>query len=327
MPHILVAGKIHEAGLERLRNAPGVTFDLVEEVSTQSYVPFLEKADGLLIRTQPMTANEIDLAKNLKVVSRHGVGYDSVDVKALNARGIPLAIVGDVNSRSVAEHTLMLMLAVAKQALHHDSSIRDGNWGARNAFSAVELSGHTLLLLGFGRIGQGVAQLALPFGMRVAVYDPFHCDDFIREKGCVPVASITEMLPEADFLSVHMPLIDGKALIGGDELALMKPTAIVVNTARGGIIDEPALCAALHEGRLGGAGLDVMVNEPPSADDPLLSCPRVLLSPHVAGLTQEAAMRMSVSAVENILDCFAAKLDPSLIVNAKEVGLARAENP
>ncbi|WP_020683041.1 hydroxyacid dehydrogenase [Marinobacterium rhizophilum] len=325
MPHILVAGKIHEAGLERLRNAPGVTFDLVEEVTTESYSPLLEKADGLLIRTQPMTAKEIALAKSLKIVSRHGVGYDSVDVKALNERGIPLAVVGDVNSRSVAEHTLMMMMAVAKQALHHDASIRQGNWGCRNAFSAVELSGHTLLLLGFGRIGQCVAQLALPFGMQVMVYDPYHTEDFIRDKGCIPVSSITEMLPEADFLSVHMPLIDGKALIGKDELALMKSTAIVVNTSRGGIIDEQALCAALQEGRLGGAGLDVMVNEPPAADDPLLSCPRVLLSPHVAGLTQEAAMRMSVSAVENILNCFSASLDPALVVNASEIGYSCSE--
>jgi D-3-phosphoglycerate dehydrogenase len=322
MPHILVAGKIHEAGLERLRNAPGVTFDLVEEVSTESYAPLLAKADGLLIRTQPMTSAEVEQAGNLKIVSRHGVGYDSVDVKALNERGIPLAIVGDVNSSSVAEHTLMMMLAVAKQALHHDAGVRDGNWGCRNAFSAVELAGRTLLLLGFGRIGQGVAKLAQPFGMRVAVHDPYQSDDFIRSKGCLPVSGIAEFLPEADFLSVHMPLSDGKPLIGEPELALMKPSAILINTARGGIIDEQALCAALQSGRLGGAGLDVMVHEPPAADDPLMSCPRVLLSPHVAGLTQEAAMRMSVSAVENILDCFSGVLDSSLVVNAREIGFA-----
>ncbi|GGO84386.1 2-hydroxyacid dehydrogenase [Marinobacterium nitratireducens] len=322
MPHILVAGKIHEAGLERLRNAPGVTFDLVEEVSTESYAPLLEKADGLLIRTQPMTSKEVALGSKLKVVSRHGVGFDSVDVKALNERGIPLAIVGDVNSGAVAEHALMMMLAVAKQALHHDAGVRGGNWNCRNAFSATELAGRTLLLLGFGRIGQGVANLALPFGMRVAVFDPYQSDDFIREKGCAPVATIDEGLPEADFVSVHMPLIDGKALLGERELALMKASAIVVNTARGGIIDEQALCAALKEGRLGGAGLDVLVDEPPKAEDPLLDCPRVLLSPHVAGLTQEAAMRMSVSAVENILKCFSGDLDPVLVVNAQEIGFS-----
>ncbi|PAU74112.1 MULTISPECIES: hydroxyacid dehydrogenase [Halomonas] len=322
MPHILVAGRIHDAGVERLRNAPGVTFDLIEEVSTESYAPLLDKADGLLIRTQPMTAGEVELGKNLKVVSRHGVGYDSVDVKALNERGIPLAIVGDVNSCSVAEHTLMMMLAVAKQALHHDTGVRSGDWGCRNAFSAVELAGRTLLLLGFGRIGQGVAKLALPFGMHVAVYDPFQSDDFIREQGCTPVASIDTSLPDADFLSVHMPLKDGKPLIGQPELARMKASAIIVNTARGGIIDERALSDALHAGRLGGAGLDVLVDEPPAVGDPLLDCPRLLLSPHVAGLTQEAAMRMSVAAVENILNCFSGDLDPALVVNAREVGFS-----
>jgi D-3-phosphoglycerate dehydrogenase / 2-oxoglutarate reductase len=148
---VLVAGKVHAAGVELLRARADVVVDLVEEVTTHAYRPFLANADAILIRTQPMTATEIASAPKLKIVSRHGVGYDAIDVAALNARNIPLAIVGDVNSRAVAEHSLMLMLSAARRTVAHHVASTQGNWNERNRFDSVELDGKSLLVLGFGR--------------------------------------------------------------------------------------------------------------------------------------------------------------------------------
>jgi D-3-phosphoglycerate dehydrogenase / 2-oxoglutarate reductase len=316
MPHILVAGRIHDAGLERLKQASGFTFHIVDEISTESYAPHVDAADAVLIRTQPMPAEIIARARQLKIVSRHGVGYDAVDVAALTARGIPLAIVGDVNSRAVAEHTLMLMLSAARRTVAHDAASRSGNWQVRNRFESVELDGKTLLLLGFGRIGRRVAQLAQAFGMTVLAHDPFVSAAAMRAAGVQPVPDSSAALPLADYLSLHVPLLATGAVIGAREIALMKPSAIIVNPSRGGLVDEIALDAALRLGRLGGAALDVFVQEPPPADHPLLTNPLVTISPHSAGLTQECAGRMAVSSVQNILDFFAGRLDPALVVNS-----------
>ncbi|WP_421693835.1 hydroxyacid dehydrogenase [Aestuariivirga sp.] len=319
MPHILIAGKLHRAGIERLKQASGVTFTLVDEVSVESYRPHVAEADAVVLRTQPMTAEVIAGAPRLKVVSRHGVGYDAVDVKALNARGIPLCIVGDVNSRAVAEHTLMLMLAVARRAAQHDRAAREGQWNVRNRFETVELDGKTLLLVGFGRIGRRVAELAKAFGMAVTAYDPFVKPDLLAKHGVRPAADLVKALAEADYVSLHMPGSVAGAVIWEEELRAMKPGAILINAARGGLVDELALDAALREGRLFGAGIDVLAAEPPAPDHPLLSNERVLISPHSAGLTDECAARMAVSSVQNVLDFFAGKLDRALVVNAVEI--------
>ncbi|WP_395661528.1 hydroxyacid dehydrogenase [Aestuariivirga sp.] len=320
MPHILVAGKLHAAGIARLQQAQGFTFTHIEEVSVDSYLPHLPGADAVVIRTQPMTAEAIATAPRLRIVSRHGVGYDAVDVKALNSRGIPLCIVGDVNSRAVAEHTLMLMLAVARRAAAHNAAARSGNWNIRNRFETVELDGKTLLLAGFGRIGRRVAELARAFGMTVMAYDPFVKPDLLAKHGVRPAEDLLKALGEADYVSLHMPGQASGAVIFEEELAAMKPSAILINAARGGLVDEIALDKALREGRLSGAGLDVLRTEPPAPDHPLLSNDRVLISPHTAGLTAECAARMAVASVQNVIDHFAGRLDPSLVVNAQAAG-------
>ncbi len=325
MPHLLVAGKIHAAGIAVLEAArtvdPSITFTLVPEAANDAYVPHMESCDGLVIRTQPLTAEIIAKAKALSVVSRHGVGYDAVDVAALNSRNIPLCIVGDVNSRAVAEHTLMLMLAVARRAVAHDQATRSGNWTVRNAFETLELDGKRLLLVGFGRIGRRVAQLAQAFGMIVAAHDPFVTAEIMAALQVENVADYRAALPAADYVSLHAPPASGAALIGPAEMAGMKRSAIIINAARGGLVDEAALDAALRAGQLGGAGLDVLVNEPPRTATPLLSNPLVTLSPHSAGLTDECAARMAVSSVQNVLDHFAGRLDRKLVVNAAAIGL------
>lgn len=315
MPHVLVAGRIHQAGIDVLRSAPGITCDLVDEVSTASYAPKMPEADALLIRTQPLPASVIDTAPRLKVVSRHGVGYDSVDAAALTARGIPLAVVGDVNSRAVAEHSFALMLALAKRVTAHDRATREGNWALRDAFSARELGGRRLLLVGYGRIGRVVGDMARAFGMRVSVYDPFQAAEAVRATGAEPVGSLAEGLAAADVVSLHIPKSGAEAVIGAEELRLMRPDAFLVNTGRGGLIDEDALADALEAGRLGGAGLDVFVAEPPAGHERLLRSDRAILSPHIAGLTEECTIRMGEVAARNIVDFFGGRLDPKLVVN------------
>lgn len=314
MPHILIAGKLHPSGLALLDQAPGVTYDHVEEISEASYQPYLEKADGMVIRTQPMQAASVALGARLQVVSRHGVGYDAVDVAALNARRIPLCIVGDVNSVSVAEHAMMQILACAKQLIRSDRSVRTGPWGWRNKLEQGEVSGKTLLIVGYGRIGRHLARMAAGFGMKITAHDPYLLAQGWPEGPATSVADLGAGLATADFVSVHIPKADGP-LISVAELATMKRGAIIVNTARGGIVDEAALADALRSGQIAAAALDVFDAEPPAPDHPLLAFDQVILTPHTAGLTREAAERMAIASVQNVLDHFAGRLDPMLVVN------------
>jgi D-3-phosphoglycerate dehydrogenase / 2-oxoglutarate reductase len=318
---VLVAGKVHDAGLALLRQRPDVEVELVEAVNAEAYRPHLPVADAVLLRTQPFTANDLANAPNLKIVSRHGVGYDAVDVEALNTRKIPLAIVGDVNSRAVAEHTLMLMMAAARRTVAHHLASTTGNWNERNRFDSTELDGKALLVLGFGRIGRRVAELAKTFGMHVTAFDPFVSIEQAAALGVERAADMKAALAIADFVTVHLPGGNGP-LIGAVELAGMKPSAIIINAARGGIIDELALDAALRQRKLKAAALDVLVEEPPAMDHPLLSNPYITISPHNAGLTEECAMRMGIAAAKNILNAFDHNLDKKLVVNAKAIGLS-----
>lgn len=314
MPHILVAGKLHASGLALLETTPGVTFTHVEEVSEASYQPHLAEADAMVIRTQPMGAASVAEAPRLKIVSRHGVGYDAVDVAALNARKIPLCIVGDVNSVSVAEHAMMLILACVKRLIRSDRAVRQGPWGWRNKLEQGEVAGKTLLILGYGRIGRHLARMAEPFGMKILAFDPWALAHGWPQGPATPVATLEEGLALADVISVNLPKAD-RPILGAAELARAKPGVVVVNTARGGIVDEVALTAALTSGQVGAAGLDVFDAEPPARDHPLLAFDQVILTPHTAGLTTEAAERMAIASVRNILDFFAGRLDPALIVN------------
>jgi D-3-phosphoglycerate dehydrogenase len=314
MPHLLIAGMLHAAGLALLKATEGVTYCYVEEVSEQSYAPLIDRADALVIRTQPLSAATVAQANRLRIVSRHGVGYDSVDVAALNARRIPLCIVGDVNSLSVAEHAMMLILACAKHLIRADRAVRTGPWGWRNRLEPGEISRKRLLIIGYGRSGRQMAQMAEGFRMEIRAFDPFLVERGWPEGAVAPVADLAEGLGWADVVSLNAPKA-GPPILGAEEFALVKPGAIIVNTARGGTMDEAALSAALAEGRVGAAGLDVFDDEPPAEDHPLLAFDQVVLTPHIAGLTQQAAERMAVSSVQNVLDYFTGRLDPDLIVN------------
>lgn len=314
MPHVLVAGPIDPAGIALLDAAEGVTYEVVPEVSEPSYAPLIHKADALVLRTQPMTEATTARAGRLKIVSRHGVGYDAVDVDALTKRGIALAIVGDVNSRSVAEHALWMMMSASRLATRADRAVREDRWGWRNTQEPREIFGKSLLILGYGRIGRRLAEFAAAFGMTVTAFDPVLASHGWPEGPVRPVASLADGLRTADFVSIHAPKA-GAPLIGRAELALMKPTAVIVNTSRGGIVDEAALAEALTNGTIRAAGLDVFEDEPPSPDNPLFKLDNVVLSPHIAGLMREGFERLATQSVQNVLDFFAGRLDPGLVVN------------
>ena len=314
MPHLLIAGKMHPAGLALLQDHEDFTYDYVQEISEPSYAPLINQADALVIRTQPLSSATIGQATRLKIVSRHGVGYDSVDVAALNERRIPLCVVGDVNSLSVAEHAMTLVLASAKRLIRADRSVRQGPWEWRNTLESGEISGKNLLIIGYGRSGRHLARMAQGFGMPTRAFDPFLVKRGWPEGPVTAVETLAEGLAWADVICVHAPKGE-RPILGAEEFARLRRGVIIVNTARGGIVDETALAAALTSGKVGAAGLDVFDDEPPARTLALLAFDQVVLTPHIAGLTQQAAKRMAVSSVQNVLDFFAGRLDPDLIVN------------
>ncbi|WP_417208606.1 hydroxyacid dehydrogenase [Antarctobacter sp.] len=319
MPHVLVAGNLHPSGRALLDSAPGLTVRYIDEISEPSYAPHIHDADALLIRTQPLTRDTIAKADRLRIVSRHGVGYDAVDVGALNRRGIALAVCGDVNSYSVAEHACMMILAASKRALRGDRAVRTGPWGWRNSLESQDLRGRNLLILGFGRIGRHTAEMMSGFGMTIRAFDPYlqglgWPDGAVAEAGDLDAA-----LGWADVISVSAPKAD-KPLIGAAQFAMMRDGVVIVNTARGGIVEESALIAALESGKVGAAGLDVFESEPPADDSPLTHFDQVILSPHIAGVTEGASERMALGSAQNIIDFFKDRIDPALVVNRREIG-------
>lgn len=325
---LLFIRSVREEGMQLARVRADVEVVVTDHTEGAGLEAAIADAHGVVVRAAVISRSVIDAAKQLEVVSRHGVGYDAVDVAALTERGIPLTITPGANAVSVAEHTLFQMLALAKQWQTHDTGVREGRFEAlRGTMLATDLQGKTLLILGFGRIGSQVAPRALAFGMRVLVCDPFIDDAVIESAGCTPVADFREHLAQADVVTVHTPLTDQtRGLLGAAEMAAMKPSALVLNTARGGIVDEDALAEALNERRLAGAGVDVFDCEPASPDTghPLFHCDNVIFSPHCAGVSVEAGVRMATMSVSNVLDCFDGKLSPDVVVNREVLSGASA---
>jgi len=316
MHNVLIAGKIHSQALDLLRARPDVQVEQMERLDRAAFMTRLPDADALLIRTAPLPSEAVALAHRLRVVSRHGVGYDNLQVAALTSRRIPLTVVGAVNSVPVAEQAFFFMLSLAKRGPEYDRAVRQGDWGIRDRGFNFELQNRTLLILGFGRIGRELAKRASAFDMRVMAYDPIVDAETMAKFGVEAVSDWRSRLAEIDFLSLHLPRVaETEGLIGAAELAAMKSTAFVINTARGGLIDERALGDALAAGKIAGAGLDVFADEPAAADNPLLASDRVVFSPHSAGLTQECFLRMGMAAARNVLDGLDGTLDPNLVVN------------
>jgi D-3-phosphoglycerate dehydrogenase len=258
--------------------------------------------NGVALGGTAFGANEIVSSGEMRVVTRIGVGYDAVDVKALSANRIPLMTTGIANSPSVAECALFMMLALAKRAAELDKLVKSGNWTKRLGAIPYDLLGRTALVVGFGRIGSRLVKRLVAMEMNVLVYDPFRSEAEIEKAEAEYVTDLAAALPRADFVSVHCPKSPETInMFSAAQLHLMKPTAYLINTARGGIVDEAALYAALTTGKIAGAGIDVFAQEPPRPDHPLFTLDNVITAPHVAGVTREALDRMSLQTAKNIL--------------------------
>lgn len=313
---LLVIGQIHDAGYAQLTAREDVDVVRLDAPTKESVAAEIVDTDAIAIRTFQLGRDLLEKAEKLRIVSRHGVGFDNVDVAYLTERKIPLTVVGNVNAVTVAEHALFLMLTLAKHGFAYDQATRADDWKYRDAFAATELTGKTVLICGFGRIGRGVARRCAAFDMKVAICDPMVDDTVVFADGYEYVEHLEDGLKRADYVTLHLPMTaETEGMINADTLALMKPTAYLINTARGGLVEEAALVAALQANSIGGAGLDVFEAEPPAADNPLFTLPNVVLSPHIAGLTQECAMRMAQVTIRNTLDLFDGQLDRDLVVN------------
>ncbi len=274
------------------------------------------EADGIMVGLERLDADLLATATRLKVISRFGVGYDLIDIPACTARGVVVGVVNGANDLSVAEHAMMLMLAVARRTLEMDASVRAGTWMLQSGRRMRELAGRRVLVVGYGRIGTRVARLCAAFGMTVAVHDPAFPTPRIAADGHIPAPDLLEAVAQADVVTLHCPLdATTRHMVDAGFLARMPSHAWLINTARGGLVDESALVSALQEGRIEAAGLDVLVQEPPVPDHPLFALDNVVLAPHNAAAAWECYAKMSMRAVRNLLDTLDGVIDPGFTVN------------
>ena len=316
MKKILVIQPIHEAGIELIKNNPDYEFEVIENTDIEFLKTKIKDCDGVSIRTAKLAGEVIDSANKLKIISRHGVGYDNIDLKKAKEKDIKIAITANANAVTVAEHVMFVLLNIAKRKDLFDKTVRDGNFKDRNKLpKTIEVWKKNFLIMGFGRIGKALIKRCLGFEMNVFVYDPFVDKDKIEELGGKKVDDLAEAVKTMDVISLHMPLTDKtENLINYDLLKTMKKTCIIINAARGGIIHEEDLDKALNENLIFGAGIDVFKKEPPDDNNPLLKNEKVYLSPHTAAFTDECMTRMGKETIQNIIDFFEEKLEKSKIV-------------
>ena len=318
-----LVGSIHELGWEVLRSQ-GHSIIEVTDVSANNLKKELADVSGIVLRTAQMPNEVIDACPNLQIIARHGVGYDNVDLNYLNKKKIALGVTGTANAVSVAEHVMTFFLQLTKNIHLSDELTRKGKFQEKGNLPAFfELYQKNVLILGFGRIGQAVAKRCLGFEMNVYVYDPYVSKDTIEKMGCHSIL-IEDGFKLADFVSVHLPLNDEtKNFINAKNFQEMKDSCVIVNTARGGIINEQDLYQALKDKKLRAAGLDVYEQEPPPSDHPLFDLSNVLLTPHNAALTLECRMRMAVEVCETVSFYLKnkEKLNLQNIINRKELGI------
>jgi D-3-phosphoglycerate dehydrogenase len=302
MPRIFVADKLEEVGLELLRLS-GMEVDYRPGLKGQELHEALRQADGVIVRSGTrITADLLEQPGRLRAIVRAGVGVDNIDVGAATRRGIVVMNTPGGNTVSTAEHTWALLLALVRHVAAADRSVRQGKW-ERNRFIGRQLAGKTLGVVGLGRIGREVARRALAFDMQVLAYDPFLTAERAAQLGIEAAPGLHQLLPRCDIVTLHVPLMEQtRHLIGARELALMKRGAFLINCARGGLVDETALVAALQSGQLAGAALDVFDQEPPPPDHPLLALPNVVLTPHLGASTVEAQTSVAREAAQLLVD-------------------------
>lgn len=302
MLRVFIADKLEASGVERL-TAAGIEVDNRPGLNGDELRDALRSADAVIVRSATkITAELLSAPGKLRAVARAGAGVDTIDVEAATRRGIVVMNTPGGNTVSAAEHTVALLFALSRHVAAADASMRMGKWD-RNKYMGTQLTGKTLGVIGLGRIGREVAHRAIGLGMAVVAFDPFVTPTKVAELGYDAAASVEEMLPKVDYLTVHVPMTgETKGLISAPQLAKMKRTARVLNVSRGGIYDEQALADALKNGVIAGAGIDVFSTEPPPPDNPLLSAPNVVLTPHLGASTVEAQETVAVEAAQLLAD-------------------------
>jgi len=313
---IAIIEEIHKDGLDLLTKNPNYTFELITDVTEENLIKKLPGFDACTLRVSKLNEKILKHCPNLKAISRHGVGYDNVDLDYIKNNNISLLITATANAVAVAEHVLSMFLSLSKSIVKYDEEVRAGNFKKNaNNIQTFELLNKNILIAGFGRIGKKLIKRCLAFESKVYVYDPYVTEKIINEHGGIKINNIEEGLGIADYVSLHMPLSkETKDLINYSILKKMKVNSIIVNTARGGIINESDLEKALNEGIIFGAALDVFTKEPIEISNPLLKNKKVLLSPHSATFTDECTSRMGIETTKNIIDFFEKKIDKSMMV-------------
>ncbi len=313
---ILIIQKVHDKGLELIINNPKFDVDITDDVSIDNLKSKISDCDGVSIRIAKLPREVINEARNLKIISRHGVGYDNIDLKTAKERDIKISITANANAVTVAEHVMYVLLYIAKRKDIFDKTVREGKFQERNKLpKTVEIWKKNILIAGFGRIGKALIKRCLGFEMNVFVFDPFVDTKIIESLGGKKVDNLEEAVKSMDVISLHMPLTEKtKNLINYNLLKTMKKNCILINAARGGIIHEEDLDKALNENLIFGSAIDVFEKEPPNNNNPLLKNEKVFLSPHTAAFTEECMKRMGIETIQNIIDFFDEKLDKSKVV-------------
>lgn len=304
----LLVQEIHPAGIAKL--APEVEIVMAKSAEPDKLINEVADVDAIILRLTPLPAAVINAAPKLKVIGRPGVGYDNVDLAAATARGIPVVYAPGSNDISVAEHTVGLLVALAKQFVKANTAVKvDNNFQFRHQVRTVELRGKTVGIVGFGNIGRTVAHICREgFGMKIVTYDKFITDEFAAQHGAKRLGELDELLAAADFVSLHVPSTkENYHMIGGDQLRKMKPTACLINTARGTVVDEAALAEAVAGKSIAGAATDVFEKEPPVADNPLLVQEGIIVTPHMAAHSEESMARMATMMADGVLDVLAGR--------------------
>ncbi len=328
MPNVVIT-------TEALREKPGTHFDMLQQAGFQIRYPakpvLLSEEDTLealqgfaavIAGSEPYTDRVLAGLPRLRVISRNGVGYDRIDVPAATRRGVAVTITPESNYQAVAEHAMALLLAVTRSVVQNANDTRSGRWARRSP--SIPLRGRTLGIIGLGRIGRGLAVRASGFGLHVLAHEKFPNQDFVVKHG-IELVDLDALLARSDFVSLHAPLsAETHELINHRTLARMKRGSILINTARGGLVNENDLVAALRSGHLAGAGLDVLAVEPPAPNHPLLAMENVVVSPHVAALDVQAVEDMAIAAAQNILDLFANQWPAASVVNPDLKGTWKA---
>tara|TARA_B100001115_G_scaffold101802_1_gene74998 strand:+ start:42 stop:1001 length:960 start_codon:yes stop_codon:yes gene_type:complete len=314
---IAVIEEIHKDGLNLLDSHPDFEYELITDVSESNLIKKLPNFDACTLRVSKLDEKILKHCNKLKAISRHGVGFDNVDLDYIKKNNISLLVTATANAVAVAEHVISMFLSISKSISKYDEEVRKGNFKLNaDKIQTFELLNKNILIAGFGRIGKKLISRCLAFDTKVYIYDPYVDEKIIKEFGGVKVDKIEDGLKNADYVSLHMPLTnETKNLINYSVLKNMKKNSIIINTARGGIINELELDKALNEGLIFGAALDVFSQEPVGKDNPLLKNKKVILSPHSATFTDECTSRMGIETTKNIIDFFENRIDKSMIVN------------